>query len=150
MIGICSKAAYSGWCPSSQGLFQRRVARARRYLSRQLPGVQDGGCAESIRCSKLTQLREMLVSEALVLLAIHVKLDPTYVPIKSDRSRRWHVRTARGEFEILATGSKWYDTRARIGGGGAIDLAMHVLNLSFVQAVKQLTRLEEQHGPDHS
>ncbi len=47
--------------------------------------------------------------------------------------------TALGEFEILTTGPKWYDTRARAGGGGAIDLAMHVLGLSFVDAVKRLT-----------
>jgi hypothetical protein len=45
-----------------------------------------------------------------------------------------------GEFEILTTGPKWYDTRAKKGGGGAIDLAMHVLGLSFVDAVKLLTQ----------
>ena len=81
----------------------------------------------------------MPASEALVLLATHAKLDSTYLPLKDDRSRRWHVRTACGEFEILTTGPKWYDTRARCGGGGAIDLAMHVLSVSFVDAVKRLT-----------
>jgi len=98
----------------------------------------------------LTQLREMQAADALALLAIHVKADPSYVPVKSDCSQRWHARTARGEFEILTTGCQWYDMRGRCGGGGAIDLAMHVRGLSFVDAVKQLTRERSQHRSDHS
>ncbi len=86
----------------------------------------------------LTRLREMPASDVLALLAIHVKLDPTYTPIKDDQSRRWHANTVRGEFEIVTTGAKWYDTRARRGGGGAIDMTMHVLGVSFVDAVKRL------------
>lgn len=93
----------------------------------------------SFSAATLTRLREMPGGDALALLATNVKLDPTYLPVKDDHSRRWHVCTARGEFEILTTGPKWYDTRARAGGGGAIDLAMHVLGLSFVDAVKRLT-----------
>ena len=81
----------------------------------------------------------MPACDALALLATHVKLDPTYLPVKHDHSRRLHASTTLGEFEILTTGPKWYDTRARAGGGGAIDLAMHVLDLSFVDAVKRLT-----------
>jgi hypothetical protein len=98
----------------------------------------------------LTQLRQMPAGDALPLVAIDVKADPTYLPIKTGRSRRWHVRGARGQFEILTTGPKWYDTRARRGGGGAIDLAMHILGLSFVDAVKHLTTAAAQNGPDRS
>ena len=87
----------------------------------------------------LRPLREMPSEDVLALLAIYYKADPTYVPIKDSRSRRWHAQTTAGEFEILTTGPhKWYDTRAKIGGGGAIDLAMHLLQLSFVDAVKLL------------
>ena len=93
----------------------------------------------SFSAATLTRLREMPAGDALAVLGTNVKLDPTYLPVKDDHSRRWHVCTARGEFEILTTGPKWYDTRARAGGGGAIDLAMHVLGLSFVDAVKRLT-----------
>ena len=102
--------------------------------------------------SVLVALRELPVEKALARLAIHLKADPTYLPAKQATSRRWQVRTACGEFEILTTGTKWYDTRAKKGGGGAIDLAMHVLQVSFVDAVKQLqsaTR-ESACGPDHS
>lgn len=78
--------------------------------------------------------------DALALLAIHLKLDPTYLPLKNATSRRWYAFTEGGEFEILTTGSKWFDTRAKKGGGGAIDLAMHVHAVSFVDAVKLLIR----------
>jgi hypothetical protein len=86
----------------------------------------------------LARLREIPSEEALVLLAIHCKPDPSYQPVKEPSTRRWHARTSGGEFEILTTGAKWYDTRAKIGGGGAIDLAMHLLQLSFVDAVRIL------------
>jgi len=86
----------------------------------------------------LTRLREMPSEAAVALFAIHCKAHPTYQPIKDPRSRRWHLRTDGGEFELLTTGTKWYDPRAGKGGGGAIDLAMHVMNVSFVDAVKLL------------
>jgi hypothetical protein len=87
--------------------------------------------------------------QVLPLLANYVKADPAYVPTKDLGSRRWHLRTEVGEFEILTTGAKWYDTRSLQGGGGAIDLAMHVLGLSFVDAVKLLTARVGARGPDH-
>lgn len=87
----------------------------------------------------MSSLREIPSEVALSLLAIHCKPDPLYVPVKDPRSRRWHVLTICGEFEILTTGpAKWYDTRAKKGGGGAIDLTMHLLQVSFVDAVKLL------------
>ena len=86
----------------------------------------------------LTPLREMRSEDALALLAIHCKPDSSYQPVKQPTTRRWHAHTSGGEFEILTTGTKWYDTRAKIGGGGAIDLAMHVLRLPFVDAVRIL------------
>jgi hypothetical protein len=72
-------------------------------------------------------------------LAIHLKPDRTYVPRKTPESRRWHLLTERGDFEILTTGSRWFDTREHRGVGSAIDLAMHLLGMSFVEAVKRLS-----------
>ncbi len=100
--------------------------------------------------SVLLALRELPVEQALSRIAIHVKADATYRPLKQAASRRLQVRTAYGEFEILATGVKWYDTRAKKGGGGAIDLAMHVLQASFVDSVKLLMAGGGVRGPDHS
>lgn len=88
----------------------------------------------------LDRLRQTPSDVALQSLATYCKADPSFKPIKDTGSRRWHVRTACGEFEILTTGVKWYDPRAKRGGGGAIDLAMHLLEVPFVEAVKILTR----------
>ncbi len=94
----------------------------------------------------LTRLREMASEDALALLTVDCKVDSTFEPVKAKHTRRWHARTARGDFEILTTGPKWYDTRAKIGGGGAIDLAMHLLGLSFVHAVRLLSELGSARG----
>ena len=51
---------------------------------------------------------------------------------------RLNVSIGGGGVELLATGPKWYDTRIE-QGGGAIDLAMHLFRLSFVDAVKRLS-----------
>jgi hypothetical protein len=102
----------------------------------------------SFDAGMLATLRELPSDTALERIAIAAKPDPSYHPIKASTSRRWHVHTACGEFEILTTGTKWYDTRAKKGGGGAIDLTMHLLQLSFVQAVRRL--IAKDHGPDHS
>lgn len=104
---------------------------------------------KSFRAATLAQLRETPSDAALALLAIHHKADPTFKPLKDPRSRRWHIRTACGEFEIVTTGLKWYDPRARKGGGGAIDLAMHIRQVSFVEAVRILTAPTDDHGQDH-
>ena len=94
----------------------------------------------------LTSLRQMPSEDALALLPMYCKADPTYVPVKDPRSRRWHGRTTCGEFELLTTGPKWWDSRAGKGSGGAIDLAMHLLQLPFVDAVKLLIERESQRG----
>lgn len=99
--------------------------------------------------STLTQLRLMPACDALALLATYLKPDPTFRPTKDDHSTRWHLSTGRGDFEIVTTGPKWYDTRSKRGGGGAIDLAMYLLGLSFVDAVKFLTHKAASHGTDH-
>jgi hypothetical protein len=98
----------------------------------------------------LSDLRALSSMDVLASLATLVKSDTTFVPIKDPRTQRWHVHTERGDFELLTTGPKWYDTRARIGGSGAIDLAMHLLGLSFVDAVRRLTTFSAPHGSDHS
>ena len=93
----------------------------------------------------LTPLREMRSEDALALLAIHCKPDSSYQPVKEPTTRRWHAHTSGGEFEIPTTGTKWYDTRAKVGGG-AIDLAMHILRLPFVDAVRILIDCDRPRG----
>ena len=90
----------------------------------------------------LAALRRMQSEQVLRRLAMHVKPDPTFVPRKNLGNRRWHVLTQRGDFEIVTTASLWYDTREKFGGG-AIDLAMHLLGVSFVEAVRLLSNQEQ-------
>ena len=89
--------------------------------------------------SMLAALRWIPSEQVLRQLAIQMKLDPTYVPPKNLGTLRWHVLTERGDFEILTTARFWFDTRERRGGGSAIDLAMHLLGVSFVEAVRRLS-----------
>ena len=88
----------------------------------------------------LAALRRIPSEQVLRRLAIQMKLDPTYVPRKNLGTLRWHVLTERGDFEILTAARLWFDTRERRGGGSAIDLAMHLLGVSFVEAVRRLSK----------
>jgi len=101
---------------------------------------------KTFRAATLSRLREIPSEDVLSRLAVHYKADATFRPIKDPESRRWHIRTDCGEFEIVTTGLKWYDPRARTGGGGAIDLAMHILQVPFVDAVRILTTRIGLHG----
>jgi hypothetical protein len=66
------------------------------------------------------------------------RLDTGYKGINS-RSQRWYVRAGEGHLnELIFTGSKWYDVRRNRGGGGAIDLYMHLLGSTFQDAVSKL------------
>ena len=86
----------------------------------------------------LTRLRSMSVIEVLRLLELYWKRDPDFQPVKNQNTERLNVAIGGGVVELLVTGPKWFDTRAEKGGGGAIDLAMHLLRLDFVSAVKRL------------
>jgi hypothetical protein len=86
----------------------------------------------------LAQLRDLPLSEALDHLGLYVSRDRDFVPIKDPRTERWFISAGAGVYELLVTGIKWFDSRARKGGGGAIDLTMHLLGLGFAAAVKRL------------
>ncbi|KPY61007.1 hypothetical protein ALP37_200145 [Pseudomonas amygdali pv. sesami] len=89
--------------------------------------------------AQLRQFREMPVSVALDALGLYWKRDPDFVPVKDKATVRLNVSLGGSVIELLATGAKWYDTRSEVGGGGAIDLAKHLLRLDFVSAVKRLS-----------
>lgn len=87
----------------------------------------------------LEELRSMPVVAALDALGLYWKHDSDFVPVKDKATVRLNVSLpSGGSVELLVTGQKWYDTRAGQGGGGAIDLVMHLLRVDFVTAVKTL------------
>jgi hypothetical protein len=89
----------------------------------------------------LERLRAVACTTTFERLEGHFKRDSTFTPTKDPKTERWHCGTARGEFELLVNGPKWYDTRARRGGGGAIDLVMKLYGIDFVKAVNLLAAL---------
>lgn len=88
----------------------------------------------------LERWRELDATTVLLALADYAKADATYVPIVSAKSSRWHASCAGKDFELLLTGPKFWDTRSFVGGGGAIDLAMHLHSCNFRHATALLKR----------
>lgn len=93
-----------------------------------------------IDAGELGRWRNLDASVALLALADRAKRDPTFEPVKDIRTTRWHACTLGCDFELLLTGPKFFDTRAEVGEGGAIDLAMHLLDADFKTATDALRR----------
>lgn len=94
--------------------------------------------SKSFDLALLERLRSVACTSAFRRLDGHFKRDSTFTPRKDPNTERWHCATANGECELLVNGPKWYDTRARLGGGGSIDLVMQLYRLDFVDAVNLL------------
>lgn len=87
----------------------------------------------------MATLRGLALSKAMDRLGLYHARDREYVPAKDSKSVRVHVSVERTVVELIITGQVWFDTRAAKGGRGCVDLAMHLLQLDFVQAVAMLT-----------
>ena len=95
--------------------------------------------ARSFSAALLEQVRAVPLPTALEGLGYHIAVDRDFAPAKDSRSQRWIVSSANGlSSELVVTGVKWFDTRAERGGGGSLDLVMHLEQLTFVAAVKRL------------
>lgn len=88
--------------------------------------------------TELKRWRNLQAADVLVRLAEYAKKDSTFVPIKNPSSTRWHVNIDNSYFEILCNDAKFWDTRAEKGGGGALDLIMHLCSADFRTAVEIL------------
>ena len=91
-----------------------------------------------ILSQELIRLRQVQAVTALIALAIHAKRDVSFAPTKSLNTERWHVLVGTVQFELLLNGPKFFDVRAKVGGGGAIDLAMHLHHVGFNAAIALL------------
>lgn len=88
--------------------------------------------------SEIRRWQKIEAVQALAALADHAKEDVSYTPRLSSKSSRWHATAHGVDFELICTSEKFWDLRAERGGGGAIDLAMHLFGGTFKQAVKTL------------
>lgn len=82
--------------------------------------------------------REMDSIHVLSMLADHIKEDSLFHPRSSYQTTRWHAHFAGHDWEFLCTGPKFWDVLMDSGGGGAIDLVMHLHGLNFKAATKLL------------
>lgn len=92
--------------------------------------------------SDVHRARNVPLLKVLANICDYLKEDQSYTPRDpSVGSRRFHVHCSKRDFRLLLTGEKWLDelvdrSAANRGGGGAVDLVMHLKGLNFVQAVK--------------
>jgi len=84
---------------------------------------------------ELARLRGLSAVEVLRLLADHTKVDRDFTPTQATSTQRVHVSAAGADWELLLDGPRFFDTRARKGGGGAVDLVMHLWRVPFRKAV---------------
>lgn len=89
----------------------------------------------------LERWRLLDATVVLAALAQHAKVDATYVPATSILSTRWHANVGGQDFELLLTGPKFWDSRSAKGGGGAVELVMHLERLGFKKATARLAGL---------
>lgn len=89
----------------------------------------------------LVRWREMDSIHVLRRLADHIKEDPSFHPTSSHLTTRWHAHAAGNDWEFLCAGPKFLDVRMDCGGGGAVDLVMHVYGVKFKAAAKLLKEM---------
>lgn len=90
---------------------------------------------------KLRHWQSRLAIDVLRGLSDHLKQDDSFLPRASTSTSRWHASVRGNDYEVLCAGPKFYDVRAKRGGGGAVDMVMHFHQVTFLQAVRFLERL---------
>ncbi len=88
--------------------------------------------------SSLERWRQLNAETVLCAFAEYAKKDSTFHPIKHPETTRWHAHAFGHEMELLLTGPKFWDARSQTGGGGAIDLVVHLSHADFKTAVRLL------------
>jgi Toprim-like/Protein of unknown function (DUF3991) len=72
------------------------------------------------------QVRSIPLRDVLARYGFETKPEGTTLRAKSEH------------YNIVVTGSQWFDNKANVGGGGAIDLVMHIAELEFSAACRSL------------
>lgn len=85
----------------------------------------------------LNRIRALPLEKVFQVLGLYYSEDFSYKPVNG-KSQRFNVSVNYEVFELIVTNDKWFDTRSGVGGGGSIDLTMHLFSCSFTEAVKTL------------
>lgn len=92
----------------------------------------------------VAKARAIPLLDVLEDLGYYVSRDAAFEPRKSKRTMSVFVSNDADVRELILTGEKWFDKRAEVGGGGAIDLVMHLEGLTFRRAVEKILGLTQQ------
>ena len=90
----------------------------------------------------VSRARSVPLLKVLIHVCDYLKDDHTYTTTApSSGGRRFHVNCLKRDFRLILTGEKWLDElvdryAGNRGGGGSIDLVMHLIGINFVQAVR--------------
>lgn len=95
----------------------------------------------AVSTSKLDHWRQLDAVHVLTCLAEHAKNDVTFVPKQDHATSRWHASVGGQDFELVLTGPKFWDAHTNSGGGGAVDLVMHLKGVGFKAATMLLEQL---------
>lgn len=88
--------------------------------------------------SSLVRWRSLDANIVLAAIADHAKEDSSFVPSAAMGTTRWHASVFGRDVELLLLGPKFWNTRERVGGGGAIDMVMHLAGVNFKAATRIL------------
>jgi len=91
----------------------------------------------------ITRFRVMTVEKAAQVLGLYCKKDAHYESTTHRNSKCYHISKDGEVFEIIVTQLKWFSTRRGVGGGGAIDLTMHIYGEPFKAALNRLIKSQE-------
>src|SRR4029077_10675629 len=72
------------------------------------------------------QVRDTPLRDVLAHYGFDVKREGTTLRARTERHN------------IVVTGGRWFDNKANVGGGGAIDLVMHIAGVDFSVACRSL------------
>lgn len=93
------------------------------------------------KVKRCDELRGIPLLKAMEILGLYVKIDPDYSPKKNPFSKRFFICVEERNFEIVIVDQKFFDVKARKGGGGSIDLVKHLYSESFIKAFDRLNEV---------
>jgi transposase len=108
-------------------MFLRFRSEKRTWAASSTPKARHNDCSAPYRYEQLAdQVRGTPLRDVLTHYGFDVKREGTTLRAKTKRHN------------IVVTGGRWLDNKANVGGGGAIDLVMHIAGVDFSVACRSL------------
>lgn len=131
---MARQAARAGW---AEGETERLRAEAAPSIER-LQAQARAGIAATRRVAAYQELGVQYRDAAQAARDIPVNEVVERLGLARDRADRAKWVDTEGRIALALSGQSWFDHKAQAGGGGAIDLVMHVMGSDYLQAVAWL------------